>query len=144
MHFFHYFILSMSAGALALPTNNSSSLLEKRGNYGWITTYAPNDKGCHGGYDTRSRPKLDGTCQIWEPSTNNIGVNFGTYPLSLESVVLYSDLRCMNQVDKILPDKGRNLGFTTKANHGPNVCTSFDRTKILSVQALGVGDADPL
>ena len=79
---------------------------------------------------------------IWEPSTGNIGLNFGTYPYTFAQVRLFSDLRCMNQVGVILPDAGRNLGWTTKANHGANVCWNYGGT-VLSVRADGIGSQEP-
>jgi len=154
MYILSALLLSLSAGALALPTTNSdkffqgntttSKALEARGTYGWISTWAPDDVHCKGHYDQRSRPKLDGSCQIWVPSTNNIGVNFGTYPMTFESLRLYSDLRCKNEVAIIKPGKEVNLGYTKHANKGVNTCYNFDRTKVHSVVALGVGDVDPL
>ena len=151
MHLLHLFtptlLLSAGALALALPTSTSTfntTTLSKRGNYGWITTYAPTDPHCMGGYDSRSRPKLKGDdCMIWSPSSEHIGVNFGTYPWTFDYVDLFSDLRCKNKVGRINHDKGRKLGFTNHANKGVNVCQSAQMGSVLSIRAMGVGDEDP-
>lgn len=80
----------------------------------------------------------------WVPSSEHIGVNFGTYPLSIDSLDLFSDPKCKNKVGSIEPDKGRKLGWTTHANKGVNVCQTFPMGTVLSVRATGIGDEDPL
>jgi len=150
MHILSPLLLSLSAGALALPTTNNdnsfqgntttSKALEARGTFGWISTWAPDDIHCKGGYDIRSRPKLDGTCQKWVPSTNNIGLNWGTYPMTFESLRLFSDDGCQHEVKSVKPPKDQALGYTTHKNKGVDTCFGFDSTKVLSMLAHGMGD----
>lgn len=130
-------LLSLSAGALAYATNTTSTNnLGKRATYGWITNYAPDDTDCKRGYNTDFRPELYDTCIKWTPSTNNIGVNFGTWPDVCTDVKVYSDGDCKNVIATINPDKGRAMGPTRHANHGPNVCYHIDAKKVGSVMGF--------
>lgn len=151
MRFLSALLLSMSAGALALPTTTpddffqggnttTAKTLEARGTYGWISTWAPDDTSCKHGYDIRSRPKLDGTCQKWVPSTNNIGLNWGTYPMTFESLRLFSDDGCQQEVKKVKPPKGRALGYSTHTYKGLDTCFGFDSSRVRSMLAHGMGD----
>lgn len=71
----------LSAGALAAPATNETehiSALEKRGHYGWVSSYAPDDAGCKGKWGGQ-RPKINGQkCAKFSPISDNIGVWWGS------------------------------------------------------------------
>lgn len=82
-------LLTASTTALALPTaedttpsdilfNNTTPLLEARANYGWLSSYAPGDKECKGGWGG-DRPKVVGDgCITFKPVSHNIGIYHGS------------------------------------------------------------------
>lgn len=87
-------LLGASTTALALPTAdtteaptiyttdesifNNTTPLEKRAHYGWLSSYAPDDKECKGGWGG-DRPKVEGNgCITFKPISHNIGIYHGS------------------------------------------------------------------
>ena len=87
-------LLGVSTTALALPTAdtteapttyttdeslfNNTIPLEKRAHHGWLSSYAPNDKECKGGWGG-DRPKVEGNgCITFKPVSHNIGIYHGS------------------------------------------------------------------
>ena len=72
---------ALSAGALALPATNETedlSTLERRANYGWVSSYAPSDPNCKGGWGG-GRPKIKGSgCVKFQPISDHVGINWGS------------------------------------------------------------------
>lgn len=80
--------------ALALPTTedstspalsttdesifNNTTPLEKRANYGWLSSYAPGDRACKGGWGG-DRPKIKGNgCVTFKPISPIVGIHHGS------------------------------------------------------------------
>jgi len=90
-------LLGISTTALALPTAedtlsdslfNNTTPLEKRAHYGWLSSYAPDDKECKGGWGG-DRPKVDGNgCITFKPISHNIGIYHGSVSSSSSSIPL--------------------------------------------------------
>ncbi len=119
-------LLTLSAGALAQPTNTTDPTLEKRANWGWIGTYAPSDTACKGGWDVApgQRFELKYDCYPYVPATNNVGINWGTWPLAIDALNVYKDGNCQEMVRSftagdVMGGHGPNLCVTVAANSGP-------------------------
>ena len=155
----YIFALILSAGALALPTNDiskdtlpsssahinttTSSQLVERGRFGWVSTYGPGDSTCSLGYLTGFRPKMHISCITFEdPQGVNdyVGINWGGAPLGFTGLQGYSDLNCKNAVgNQILMGSANNSDW-----RGPNTCVSIADYggPWGSVEGLGVYLAD--
>ena len=80
-------LLGISTTALALPTAedtlsdslfNNTTPLEKRANYGWLSSYAPGDRACKGGWGG-DRPKIKGNgCVTFKPISPIVGIHHGS------------------------------------------------------------------
>ncbi|KAG6993919.1 hypothetical protein G7Y79_00049g084790 [Physcia stellaris] len=108
--------LLTTALPLDAPTNtteplftNFPSTLEERGHYGWLSSYAPTDRTCKGGWGG-SRPKIMGDCIPFTPVSDNVGINWGTAPYKIAGLDAFSDDKCGHQVGVTIeaPKKGRS------------------------------------
>ncbi|KAG7002016.1 hypothetical protein G7Y79_00029g063120 [Physcia stellaris] len=123
----------LSAGALALPTstpsssntteftstsNATESTLEKRSHYGWVGSYGKTDYTCKGSH-FGARPKMDsGGCYKFHPGSDNVGIYWGSWPLSFAGLDTFSDDNCQNQVGGTILQPG------FPSAEGPGTCVS--------------------
>ena len=79
-----WLIAALAAGVVAIPASNETghiSIIERRGHYGWVSSYAPTDPGCKAKWGGE-RPKIIGErCIPFSPITDNIGVWWGSVSL---------------------------------------------------------------
>ena len=140
--------LSLSAGALAVPTRNTTGhlqpqsntneiILQTRGisNFGWVAYFENGDNTCSGKYAEGYRPKIKGKgCYSFAPTTDNVGINWGTGPLSFNALDFYSDGNCKNKV-------GNHIKRPIHYNkNGAGTCISVARNgggPVLSVRGTG-------
>ncbi len=139
-----FLALLLSAGSLALPTENSlndtaSGALTKRANYGWVAEYAADDWGCTKGEVDNFRPKIQNSCIPMQVEAGNyFGINWGTWPLGVsDSLIMYQDTNCVKKVGELNPLISNNSNI-----HGTNTCVmaSWYGAPFGSVAAYGVGN----
>ena len=143
-------ILSLSAGALALPFSNTTTeqieisdenrngTLESRGlsNFGWVAWYANTDATCTLGYDVvkgvNTRPEVKGKgCIPFAPTSDNIGIAWGHGPLAFTALDFYSDGNCKNSVH---PTFKRPQKYSQK---GAGSCVNIKGGSVLAVKGSG-------
>lgn len=116
----------LSAGALALPTttpsssstNTTDSTLEKRSHYGWVGSYGKTDYTCKGDH-FGPRPKIDGLdCMKFRPGSDNVGINWGSWPLAFDGLDIFTDDKCTKYAGKTI----QRPNFDSK--EGPGMCVS--------------------
>lgn len=94
--------------------------IEKRGTYGWLSSYRMTGKTivlakhfrstqytnlaldpfCGFGY-AGARPKIQDGCVPFVPVQGRVGINWGTWPLAFDSLDVYSDGHCLKKVGTI-------------------------------------------
>ncbi|KAG7001518.1 hypothetical protein G7Y79_00031g066330 [Physcia stellaris] len=123
--------LSASRLTIAAPTFNGTDPfayheeleggIEKRGSYGWLSSFQLFDFTCGGGWGG-SRPKIQDSCVIFSPVSRRVGINWGQWPLAFDSLDVYSDERCVVKIATIKgPPKHQAKGAQTcvvTAEHG--------------------------
>ena len=102
--------LSASTLTTALPTLNSTdpfayndaneSTLEKRGHYGWLSSYAMTDPLCEYGWGG-ARPKIRDNCVKFDPISDRVGINWGIWPQAFDALDAYSDDHCLKKIATI-------------------------------------------
>lgn len=72
------------------------------------SSFAPEDGAdrkadiwCMGKYDVGVRPKIKEGCVKFDPISNWVGINWGTYPLDFPSLNVYRDDRCVVKIGEI-------------------------------------------
>ena len=128
-------LLLLSAGALhttlALPTNltnvfsetvpaNETSSLDKRSSYGWLASYESNDWNCKG-KQIGLRPKIHSDCIPFAPLSDNVGISWGSWPLNVDGLNVYSDGNCKVFAGKMITDPG----YYNRV--GPGSCVSVKK-----------------
>ena len=139
--------LALSAAALAAPSTNTTTPfpLTKRATYGWLSSYAPDDTTCKGFYYKPARPKVYADCLKFSPVSDNVGINWGTWPLSYTGLDIFSDDNCKVSAGPRVdapPGDFNNPSF--HKNKGANTCFSvkkqakISKGQIKSVKAFGI------
>ena len=77
--------------------------------------------------------------------SDNVGINWGTWPLSFSGLDIFSDEECKEKAgDRVETMKGNLNNPTIHANRGANTCFSvknqakLSKGKIGSVKAFGI------
>ena len=118
-------LLTLSAGALALPTNGTATL-EARAMRG-AGSIAAFDAGDCSGNPHGPRPLDNNDCIPFTGATNNIGINWGSSFLDGRALGLYvyKDGNCKNAAKDLIPAsqwnnaKGTNACISMRDNGGP-------------------------
>lgn len=131
MHFAILFTTAvLSAGTLALPAviepalPLNTSVLEKRAHHMWIGPYADTDDTCRT-LLPGPRPELKGDCVKFSSATDNVGINWGSFPLNFMTLDVFKDEDCKDFARTSIPapqyvhDKGANTCLNQKINGGP-------------------------
>ena len=104
-------IALLSAGALALPANNTSPRLERRQHYGWVGTYPTDDHKCShvNTVGPNERPELHiPKCMTFkrDPKTN-AGIWWGSGSLRINEAHFFYDEHCTDWARNVQkPSKG--------------------------------------
>ena len=120
-----YLALLLSAGSLALPTENApdqkapGALTERSGHVPWAAAFAPDDSNCTKAYVNNKRPKVTGSCVKLEVGADDwFGINWGAFPFGTTgSFIGYSDANCYNKIGEIF-----ETNFNNTNKHGVNTC----------------------
>ncbi|KAL8784412.1 MAG: hypothetical protein Q9195_009057 [Heterodermia aff. obscurata] len=126
--------LPASPPAPISTTSNSTAedpALEKFGShYGWAGFFVSNT--CDGS-PVGDRPKFnDQACRPVTPAADNLGISWGSWPLGLDSLTLFQDDACKQQVGEVSQSQ-------LSGEVGPGSCVSIGQYggKIGSMQSNG-------
>ena len=111
MHLSSLLLLGLSAGALSLPTSNSTgSSLDKRFSYGWIGSFTDPSCTTVDYSDFQTRPELHrGVCTLFNVGEDNfVGIDWGAgkhYGFSV--LQAYNDTGCEYPIAEIKNSDGK-------------------------------------